>query len=67
MFMPKYYDKTKRQPVIMSSICTGEKIAGFKNLDNGRFEDIMLIKCDKDFKKFLKSYAIDEKDVINMW
>lgn len=63
----KEYDSTRMQPAIMSSICTGEKVAGFKNLENGSFSDIMAIKSDKDMKKFLKIYGIDEKDIIKMY
>lgn len=67
MLKTKSYDKNKKQPAIMSSICTGEQVAGFKNLETGKFEDIVAIKSPKDLKKFLKTYGIDEKDIIKMW
>lgn len=34
------YDKSEKIPVIRSSICTGEQVAGFKTLSNGKFEDL---------------------------
>ena len=33
------YDKSGKVPVIRSSICTGEQVAGFKAEATGRFED----------------------------
>ena len=40
-------------PVIRASICTGEKVAGFREGDSGKFEDMMLIKGEKDLKSFM--------------
>ena len=33
-----YYDPNVHVPVIRCSICTGEQVAGFKDLSDGRFE-----------------------------
>lgn len=38
------YDRTRKKPVIRASICTGEQVAGFKDLTTGVFEEVMLIK-----------------------
>ena len=35
-------------PVIRSSICTGEQVAGFKDLTSGKFEELMLLRDDRD-------------------
>ena len=43
--------------VIRSSICTGEKVAGFKNLHTGKFEDLVLIKTEKDIEDFKSKYS----------
>jgi hypothetical protein len=56
------YDTTKLKPVLHCSICTGEQVAGFKNLETGKFEDVMLIKSDKDLKVFKEMYGIVELD-----
>ena len=61
------YDKEKKQPAIHISICTGEKVAGFKNLQTGKFADVMLIASDKDMKAFLDMYGIEEKDLKKDW
>lgn len=55
------------RPCIHISICTGEKVAGFKNTTTGKFQDIMLIRDDKDLKKFLKEYKLKEEDLIKDW
>ena len=52
------FDRNKMVPVIRSSICTGEKTAGFKNLETGRFEDIML-----DLQEFLDLYGISKEEI----
>lgn len=61
----KSYDPSERKPVIRSSICTGEKTAGFLDLKTGRFHEIMLIRNDKDLKEFMLTYGIkDEPETI---
>ena len=50
------YDKEKQKTVIKSSICTGEKVAGFKDIQTGKFTEVMLIKDNKDKDLFLEKY-----------
>lgn len=52
------YDKTTMIPVIHASICTGEQMAGFKNKETGRFEEVMLIRDGKDLDKFMEMYDL---------
>jgi hypothetical protein len=54
------YDKENLQPVLRCSICTGEQVAGFKNIHTGKFEDKMLIRDQKDLECFKKMYGITE-------
>mgnify|MGYP004496868149 len=49
------------KPVIRTSICTGEQVAGFKDVRTGKIEEIMLIKCPEDLKNFKKMYGITEE------
>ena len=42
----KSYDQDAKKPVIRCSICTGEQVAGFKDIQTGKFEEVMLIKND---------------------
>ena len=53
------YDKERLIPVIKASICNGERVAGFKDINTGVFEDVMLLKTDADLEKFRKRFGID--------
>ena len=53
------YDPEKQYPVIRSSICTGEKTAGFKNKTDGHFTEVMLIRSPKDEQLFKELYHLD--------
>ena len=57
------YDRENLKPVIRSSICTGEQVAGFKNIHTGRFSEVMLIRNSSNLKEFLEIYDISEADV----
>ena len=46
----KSYDKAHMKPVIRASICTGEQVAGFKDIQTGKIKEIMLIKCPEDLE-----------------
>ncbi len=54
------YDKSRFTPVIRCSICTGEQAAGFKDIQTGRFEEVMLIKNESDRKAFMEQYGLSE-------
>ena len=57
----KQYDKENKKPVLRCSICTGEQVAGFKDINTGHFEEVMLVRSDKDLNTFKELY--DLKDV----
>ena len=42
------------------SICNGEQVAGFKNMNTGEFHEISLIKNESELQMFLKRYKIAE-------
>ena len=52
------YDTRQKTPVIRCSICTGEKVAGFRDNATGKFEDIMLISSQHDLDEFRIRYGI---------
>lgn len=54
-------------PVVHISICTGEKVAGFKDIHTGKFTDIMLIRGDGDLQEFLSMYGISEEELGKDW
>ena len=49
----------KGTPAIRCSICTGEQVAGFKNPDTGRFEEVMLLRSPDDLAYFRQQYGIE--------
>ena len=52
------YDPARLEPVIRSSICNGEQVAGFRDRTTGRVEEIMLIRTEKDLQDFREKYGI---------
>lgn len=61
------YDKTEKIPVIRSSICTGEQVAGFKDTVSGKFEELMLLRDGKDLAEFLSRYQVEESEIKREW
>lgn len=57
------YDRENLKPVIRSSICTGEQVAGFKNIHTGKFSEVMLVRTDADLEEFLELYDIPAAEV----
>ncbi len=57
------YDKENLIPALHKSICTGEQTAGFINKSTRKFNDVMLIRNDKDLKNFLKTYGVEKSDL----
>ena len=54
---PAFYPET-HDAVIRSSICTGEKVAGFKSKKDGHFSEVMLIRSEKDLEDFKREYRV---------
>lgn len=61
------YDKTGKVPVIRASICTGERVAGFKEETTGKFEELMLIRSEEDKKSFMLTYEVQEEEIRKEW
>lgn len=53
------FDPETQYAVIRSSICTGEKVAGFKNRKDGHFTEVMVIRSSADEKIFKEMYGIE--------
>ncbi|MCM1252959.1 MAG: aspartate dehydrogenase [Clostridium sp.] len=56
----RQYDKENTKPVLKCSICTGEQVAGFKDIHTGKFEEVMLIKSSRDLEAFKQLYQVEE-------
>ena len=53
------FDPDKQFAVIRSSICTGEKVAGFKDKETGHFTEVMLIRSPEDEAAFMTAFHPD--------
>jgi hypothetical protein len=54
------YDREKQKPIIHCSICTGEQAGGLKDLETGKFTEVMLIKTPADLEKFLSMVGLEQ-------
>lgn len=61
------YDRENQRPVIRASICTGEQVAGFKDIHTGKFTEVMVIKDRKDMDVFTEKYDIAAEDIRKEW
>ncbi len=54
------YNPQEKMPVIRCSICNGEQVGGLKDRESGAFEEVMLIRSDKDLELFRQIVGTDE-------
>ena len=54
------FDKETQRPILRCSICTGEQVAGFKEIGTGKFQEVMVIRNDQDLDDFRKMYDIED-------
>ncbi len=59
----KSYDRENEFPVIRASICSGEQVAGFKNIHTGKFSEVMVIRDRKDLNLFRETYNITTEEI----
>jgi hypothetical protein len=53
------YDRENKKPAVRASICTGEQVAGFRDVHSGKFEEVMLLRNENDLEDFKDTYGID--------
>lgn len=61
------FDREHQKPVIRSSICTGEQVAGFRDLNTGKFMEIMLVRDNEDMEKFCNNYGVSREEITREW
>ena len=54
------FDPETQEAVIRSSICTGEKVAGFKNKEDGHFTEVLVLRTPKDEQYFKDIYGVEK-------
>ena len=57
------YDPAVQRPVIRDSICTGERTAGFRNLQTGKFTEVMLVRTEADLREFRRLYGLGDGEI----
>ena len=53
------FDPRRQTAVIRSSVCTGEKVAGFRDTESKRFTEVMLLRSREDEQRFMEIYGLD--------
>ena len=56
---PSPYPPDLFEPVLRSSICTGEKTACFRNRETGKLHQILAIRSREDLEDFGKQYGVN--------
>ncbi len=51
-----------QQPVLKSSICTGETVAGFLD-EGGKLQEVMLIAGEEDLALFCRKYGVAKEEI----
>ncbi len=64
---PVTFDRENLRPAIRSSICTGERAAGFQNIHTGKFSDVMLVRDDRDLAEFLDTYGLSREEIAEIY
>ena len=57
------YDRESQRPVIRASICTGERTAGFRHLQTGKFTEVMLVRSEADLREFRRLYGLGDGEI----
>ncbi len=57
------FDPAAYEPVIRSSICTGEKVACMRDKTTGKLQELMLIRTQEDIDAFCRRYRVKAEDV----
>lgn len=58
------YDPSTQRPVIHASICNGEQVAGFVDLQTKKFTEVMLIKDAADLEEFCAHYGVAQSEIV---
>jgi len=59
--------KNPNTQLFMQVFVRGERVAGFKDLHTGKFEEIMLIRNDSDLNEFMETYNILAEEIVKEW
>ena len=57
------FDLAAYEPVIRSSICTGERVACMRDRESGRLREVMLIRTAADLEAFCHAYGLSPEQL----
>lgn len=57
------FPSDRYEPVLRSSICTGEVTACMRDRSSGKLTEIMLIRNSDDLEQFGKQYGVDSENL----
>ena len=60
---PPSFPPEDYEPVIRSSICTGEKVACMRNRQTGRMQEVTLIRSQEDLDSFCRQYGLSPNQI----
>lgn len=52
------YDTARKEPIIKASICNGEQVVGFRDIESGEFHEVMFIRNNEELEGFKRQYGI---------
>jgi hypothetical protein len=61
------YDPEKMEPAVRSSICTGEMVAGLRDRQSGKFDEITLVKNQQELDEFCKACGISPDKIVKFY
>ena len=57
------FDLAEYEPVIRSSICTGERTACMRRRADGRLHEVMLLRSEGDLDEFCRMVGLRPEDI----
>ncbi len=60
---PPAFPPEDYEPVIRSSICTGERVGCMRHRRTGKLQELMLIRTNEDVEEFCRRYGVQRDKI----
>ena len=57
------YPLTDWEPVIRSSICTGERVLCMREKSSGKLREVALLRSESDLRDFCRTYGVSAETI----
>lgn len=57
----------KQKPVLCMSVCTGEKVFGFRDIATGHVTEVACVRSEREYQALLARYGLRAEDVKREW